>query len=64
MAPLEQIFVALICAAVGIFILWVVIRSAVEWGIIRAAQRMRKEGWAIPTKAVGQPGRAAGKVTE
>lgn len=40
--------IAVIFAAIGFFVLWLVIRSAVEWGILRAAQRMKNEGRSFP----------------
>lgn len=51
-----SLIVILIAAALGLFIFWVIIRSAVEQGIVHAARRMRENGWAIPTKDVSTSG--------
>lgn len=48
MESIGYLFAYLVAAAVGLFLLWVIIRSAVENAIIRATIRMKREG-ILPT---------------
>ena len=54
MEALMTLFVSLIGAAVGLLLLWVVIRSAVENAIIRATIRMKRDG-ILPTSPKPAP---------
>lgn len=54
MYPAIALLLYLTLAAVSVLLLWFIIRSAVEWGIIRAAHRMRRDGYTLPVSTASR----------